>query len=300
MVTFTRILYPTDLSPASVPAFRLAVALARWYEAPLTVLHVAPSFDPLPAPTEWIGGTAPPPGVPTPEEVREAMARLLPLDEAAGVAVTIEAKAGEPAAAIVNAAVTGKADLIVMGTHGRSGVMRLLLGSVAEKVVHRAPCPVLTVPGAAQGDARTAFQRILCPVDFSAASDQAAGFALDLARQANGTVTLLNVIEWLAEDDPVGEPTTDLARLRTQMADAARTRLSGLVAGEPRTWCTIEERVGFGRAHREILRVAGEDGADLIVMGAQGRGSVGLALFGSATQQVLRAAACPVLVVRPA
>jgi nucleotide-binding universal stress UspA family protein len=72
------------------------------------------------------------------------------------------------------------------------------------------------------------------------------------------------------------------------------------VDAEPRTWCEIENVVAFGRAHRVILRAAETTSADLIVMGAQGRGGVGLALFGSTTQQVLRGASSPVLTVRGA
>lgn len=299
MVTFSRILYATDLSPESLPAFHHAAAIARWYEAPLTVLHVVPGFDPLPAPAEWVGGTMPPPRIPTPDEVREVMAAQLPLEQMAGLPCETVARAGDPARVIVDEAVARHADLVVVGTHGRSGVARFLLGSVAERVVHLAPCPVLTVPSGA-AHAPASFRRILCPVDFSPASEQAVGFALDLARQAEGGVTLLTVVEWLAEDDPSGTAGPDLAGLRATLAQDAKARLEALVADEPRTGCTIDEMVGTGRAHREVLRVAAERKADLVVMGAQGRGGAGLALFGSTTQQVLRGATCPVLVVRPA
>jgi nucleotide-binding universal stress UspA family protein len=82
------------------------------------------------------------------------------------------------------------------------------------------------------------------------------------------------------------------------MVDEARQRLRSLVAEESRVWCEIDDVIVSGRAHREILRAAEARQADLIVMGSQGRGGVGLALFGSTTQQVVRSAACPVLTVR--
>jgi nucleotide-binding universal stress UspA family protein len=144
------------------------------------------------------------------------------------------------------------------------------------------------------------FKRILCPIDFSPSSLQALGFALDLARQSNGTVTLLNVVEWLAEEDPMVSAHFNVPEVRHHMREDAEQRLRGLVAAEPRTWCEIENVVAFGRAHREILRMAETKPPDLIVVGAQGRGGVGLVLFGSTTQQVLRGASSPVLTVRGA
>ena len=299
MVKFTHVLCPTDLSEASLPAFRYAAAVARWYGAALTVLHVVPSFEPMAGPLEWVGDAEPALGALPPEAVRAEMARLLPLGEAAGTTVTLVSRAGQSAAAIVDQAVDSSADLIVMGTHGRTGFNRLLIGSVAERVVRQAPCPVLTIPPAALASAKEqpSFSRILCPVDFSPASEQAVGFALDLARQAGGDVTMLNVVEWLAEEQPIGESDFDIGAIREQMAAKARARLQALLSDESRTWCEIEELVTFGRAHREVIRLAAERGADLIVIGSQGRGGVGLALFGSTTQQVIRSATCPVLVV---
>jgi nucleotide-binding universal stress UspA family protein len=142
------------------------------------------------------------------------------------------------------------------------------------------------------------FKRILCPIDFSPSSLQALGFALDLARQSNGTLTLLNVVEWLAEEDSTVSAHFNVPEVRGHMREDAEQRLHALVAAESRNWCEIENVVAFGRAHREILRAAETQPPDLIVMGTQGRGGVGLALFGSTTQQVLRGAACPVLTVR--
>jgi nucleotide-binding universal stress UspA family protein len=90
----------------------------------------------------------------------------------------------------------------------------------------------------------------------------------------------------------------DTEAFRQSLAEDATQRLRSLVADEPRTWAEIETVVVYGRAYREILRMAETKGSDLIVMGAQGSGGVDLALFGSSTQQVVRRAACPVLTVR--
>ena len=137
-----------------------------------------------------------------------------------------------------------------------------------------------------------------CPIDFSPSALQALGFALDLARQAGGLVTLLHVVEWLPEDEPSASAHFNVPEFRGYMVGDAKQRLRSLVAGESRAWCEIDDVVVSGRAHREILRAAEARSADLIVMGSQGRGGVGLALFGSTTQQVVRSAPCPVLTVR--
>jgi nucleotide-binding universal stress UspA family protein len=173
---------------------------------------------------------------------------------------------------------------------------------VTEKVLREAPCPVLTVPpnaGAAASEELT-LKRILCPIDFSPSALQALGFALGLAGQADGVVTLVRVIEWLAEEEPKTSTHFNVPEYRRYMVADAEERLNQLVAQEVPAGRQVDNVIVFGRAHREILRAAEAKSADLIVMGAQGRGGVGLALFGSATQQVVRGATCPVLTVRGA
>ena len=121
---------------------------------------------------------------------------------------------------------------------------------------------------------------------------------MDLARQSDGRVTLLHVVEWLAEEEPRAPMHFSVPDYRRKMVDDAQERLRDLVAEESRTWVEIDDAVVVGRAYREILHAAETTPADLIVMGAQGRGGINLALFGSATQQVVRGAMCPVLTVR--
>jgi nucleotide-binding universal stress UspA family protein len=293
VIEFKHILCPVDFSDSCSRSLDHAVALARWYDAKLAVLHVVPAFGPMLVQGEL--------GYPiqlvnplTREETVLEMRRRL---DVIGIPPDAEltARAGNASTTIIDEAVATMADLIVMGTHGRRGFRRLLIGSVTETVLHEAPCPVLTVPPHAPADSTrvVVFRDILCPIDFSPSSLQGLEVALDLARQSNGTVRLLNVVEWLAEQDPMLLP-----EIRRQLREDAEQRLDALVAAEPRTWCEIQSVVAFGRAHREILRAAETKPPDLIVMGAQGRGGVGLALFGSTTQQVVRGASCPVLTVR--
>jgi nucleotide-binding universal stress UspA family protein len=298
VVEFKQIICPVDFSDSSIRAFAHAAAIAHWYDAQLTVLHVVPTFEPL----QVRGDLGDPVRVVTPmprDQVLEEMRRTLNLAAVSSRATPV-AEAGDPQSTIIDQVLSRKADLIVMGTHGRRGFKRMLLGSVTEAVLREAPCPVLTVPphpAAGVSDAVT-FKRILCPIDFSPSALLALGFALDLARQADGRVTLLHAIEWLPEEQPPASAHFNIPEYRNFMVQNAQERLRRLVAEESRTWVEIDDAVVFGRAHREVLRAAEAKSVDLIVMGAQGRGGIGLALFGSTTQQVVRGAMCPVLTVR--
>jgi nucleotide-binding universal stress UspA family protein len=299
VVEFRQVLCPIDLSEASSRALPYAAALARWYEARLTVLHVVPSFDPIPVGSVCVDGAVQIVYPASREEVLDALREAVDQADLGSLTPTLTAESGDPVTTIVDQSLAVSADAIVMGTHGRGGFERFVLGSVTEKVLSKAPCPVLTVPpGTPSPPAAVLFKRILCPIDFSPSALQALGFALDLARQADGTVTLLHVVEWLVEEEPRAYAQFNVPAFRQELAEDAHRRLQALVAEEPRTWSAIEEVVTAGRPHREVLRLATDAPPDLIVMGAQGRGGMGLALFGSTTQQVVRGAPCPVLTVR--
>jgi universal stress protein A len=143
------------------------------------------------------------------------------------------------------------------------------------------------------------FKTIVCPLDFSPSSVRALEYGLSLAKEADARLLVLHVSEWAIEDALAGEAAHfSVSEYQRRAKDDAMERLNTLIPLEARAWCTPELIVTSGRAYREILRVAGEAGAELIVMGVQGRGAVDLALFGSTTNQVLRAAPCPVLTIR--
>ena len=121
---------------------------------------------------------------------------------AAGVAVDLRVVSGHPLAAILDHAASLPADLIVIGTHGVSGFQHLVLGSVTEKVLRRATCPVLTVPPPAQATSTLPFKRLLCAVDFSEPSLEAVRFAGSLAREAGARLVLMHVLEWPWHEPP--------------------------------------------------------------------------------------------------
>lgn len=141
MLTIKTILHPTDFSPASENAFRLAVSLARDYGAKLVLLHVTE-----PPVIAYGEGVVPPNPVEYTQALRQQLDELQPHDPQ--LVVEREMVEGNDVTEILRASEEHNADLIVMGTHGRTGLTRLLLGSVAEQVLRRAPCMVLTVKAA--------------------------------------------------------------------------------------------------------------------------------------------------------
>lgn len=299
MVAFQRILCPIDFSETSTRALACAAAIARWYGGRLAVLHVVPVFDDnMESSFPWKGDHPRTPYAPVRADVLAHMRRSIA--EADATSVGHESIAEEGRIHVVIAERSRDADLLVLGTHGRGGFNRLLLGSVTEKVIRTAHCPVLTVPPSAFPGAmtQTAFKRIVCPVDFSSSSLRALDYALDLARHADGCVTILHALEFLDAEEPCEHVDAAVRQGRQHIIDDARERLHAMAAQQDATWCRIEEQVSIGRAYRAILGYATTYRADLIVMGAQGRGGLDLMLYGSNTHHVVRGAACPVLTLR--
>jgi nucleotide-binding universal stress UspA family protein len=299
MFAIRKILCPTDHSEFSSRALAYAIPIARWYEATITALHVY-TISPLP-PTKIPPASHTHLSPEARETMLDVMGRFTKPARSAGVVVDEVVVEGDPVEEIVQQA--RRADLLVMGTHGRRGFERLVLGSVTEKVLRKSPCPVLTVPrhapGSPPGDA-FAFKRILCPVDFSDSSRKALEFALSLAMEADAKLGLLHVIEQLSD---MGQPEVarfDLRAYAEYLERGARDRLAALIPEDAREWCRPEVVVVPGKAHRGILKVAEERRSDLIVMGVAGRGGIDRMVFGSTAAQVVREAACPVLTVRSA
>jgi len=296
------ILCPTDFSVFSSRALRHAVALARQFEARLEVVHVIANSRP------YTGG-APYFGVPvvataTLREHAEAeMRRFVAPAALARVPVKTEVREGEPWREVLAVAEELPADLVVMGTHGSSGLERLFLGSVAEKLLWRLPCPVLTVchEEGRTWEAPGLVRRILCATDLRESSSDTVAFALSLAAKNGAEMMLLHVVEGFPE---TGEhlylAVPEIGPLRQELERIARERLHQAVPPDAaRFGVKIEERVTTGRAYEEILRIASEKRADLVVVGPPAHGAIGRLLLGSTSHHVVREATCPVLTVRP-
>ena len=296
MIAIRRILCPVDLSEGSRRALEHAAAVARAWGAQLTVLHV----QHIPLPFELVPGsdgtTA---RAPDPELLRPALHEFV--KSAAGdVAAALKViSAFDTRVAILTEAARDDADLLVVGTHGRGSVERFLLGSISDRVVRRAECPVLVVPPGAEPPRDGRFRRILCGIDFSPPSLRAFRYAIQLAAREGAEVIVLHAIEIPAElRDRQMTAAFDIEAVRAAAEATARQRLESLWPGDAAAAVRIATHVGEGRAHRQILEAARAQRADLIVLGTHGRGALDRWLFGSNTQAVLRDTPCPVLTVR--
>ena len=295
MIRIQQILCPVDFSEFSHHAVDHAAAIARWYDARLAVLHVFRNASAL---------DLPPVVMEEQDRVRimADMRRLtghLPVDLKIDFCVQ---EASEIDREILRQA--SRADLLVIGSHGRSGFQHLLLGSVTEKVVRQASCPTLVVPRRAPdvgADTPAQFRSILCAMDFSDGALRALEYAITLAEEADARLTVLHVIELPPElrDHPVSGD-FDVDRVRAAAEAERLRRLRDLIPPEARIYCRTETAVREGAAYREILKEAAERSMDLIVMGVQGRGAIDLLVFGSNTARVVRRATCPVLIVHQA
>ncbi len=279
----SRILCAVDFSRPAQAAFEHAVALGRDRGAELTVVHAVPASERF----NW--------------RARERIAKTAALRaaaDAAGVRVRVTEQHGDPVGVILLHANAGRFDLIVLGTHARSGVERRRAGSIAEQVTQRARCPVLIVPMSDERRKDSAvFRNIVCPVDFTHGSYVALEHAFRLVT-SGGRLTLVHVLRAL---DPMtmsryayhfGAP--EYARRLQQ--DAWR-RLQDAVPVEARTRADVRARVVSGAPATEIARIASEIDADLIVMGVTPRGAIGRTLIGSTAARVIRTAGRPVLAV---
>jgi len=298
MRTITRVLCPMDFSEASDHALDHAIVLAGWFDASLVALH---AYNPILLPVTGLATVEPGAALPDDaelarlgDEMRGRLRRAL----VEGIDTDVVVQIGPPTALIVEIAEKERADLIVMGTHGASGFERFVLGSVTEKVLRKAVCPVLTVPPRAEATSTLPFKRLLCPVDFSEPSLAALRFALSLAQESEARLTILHVVEWPVDDEPLVTPPFDVPEYRRAREADVRDRLERLVPEEARDWCQPSLRIGHGKPYRAILGVAAEDAADLVVMGVHGRNPLDLVLFGSTTNHIVRQATCPVLTLR--
>jgi nucleotide-binding universal stress UspA family protein len=295
MIRIAHVLCPVDFSEISQHALDHAAAIARWHEARLTLLYVFANLPTMDLP----------PLVLEDADRERLMSDLRRMAAAVPREVPVEFRIQE--AGYVHEEILAQlgathADLLVIGTHGRSGFQRLFLGSVTEKVIRKATCPTLVVPPRAPdvpAGSPIQFRRILCPVDFSERSLDSLAHAINMAEEADAQLTLLHVVEFSpALSEAALIPALDLSRVREAAAADARRKLHALIPESARTYCTVETAVVEGRAYRDILRHATESQTDLIVMGVHGRGALDLLVFGSTTHYVIRASACPVLIVR--
>jgi len=289
-VTLNNILYLTDFSEPSEAALPFATAVAREYGAKVYAFHVL-----IPAAYVYTTPETAAAGIEAQEEAaQEDMQRV----EAQLVGIPHESvvERGTGIWPSLERAIKEYAiDLIVLGTHGRTGAQKLLLGSVAEEVFRRSHVPVLTIgPWAHSGIHKGAkFHRVLYATDFSNESASAAPYAISMAQENQATLILLNVMR---------EPETPLTEREAQDAISNATyQLHEIVPASAELWCRPEAVVRYGNAADKIIETAKERGADLIVLGVRDAGGhIGAAthLERTTAHKVVAHAVCPVLTVR--
>jgi nucleotide-binding universal stress UspA family protein len=221
------------------------------------------------------------------EQLREAYVPERAID------VEYRAREGHPVEEILRLAQDPGWDLVVLGTHGRTGFRSLLSGRVAEKILRGAHCPVLALRSHRRPPRVKPVSTILHPTDFSKLSEPARKVSRELARDLGARLVLLHVATPEVGYPEVGPFEVDQQEDRDRL-DEMRAQLDGYDLKEP-----IEVEAVRGEVVPEVLRAAEARGCDLIVMGTHGRTGLSRLLMGGVAEAVLRRAPCPVLVVRP-
>lgn len=279
------IVFATDFSLASKMAGSFAASIAKQYHSTVHIVHLVDLSNMFQIPDGFVNIEF------LEKNAEENLGKFKAELALQKIAATINIKGTfNPAQEILQIAGEKSADLIVCGTRGHQGVARLVLGSTAEKMIHHAESPVLTVgPEVAAPSPTGIFERIVYATDFSPEAAKAAILALSFAQDRGSHLYLCHVLPRGDRDHPI-----DGLELTQQYTAALRS----LVPDAAREWCEPECIVEHGYAADGILLLAHRVNADLIVMGARRLSHWFEELKAGIAYQVARAAVCPVLTVR--
>jgi nucleotide-binding universal stress UspA family protein len=288
-VDIKTILYATDFSVCSEAALPYLCDIARLYDSTVIAVHVTPAAS----------QTSPRSNPEVLEKRKEMLELSSRLGEVSHRWFLLEGAVWQQLEQVVK---EEGVDLVVLGTHGRTGLGRLVLGSVAEEIFRQATCPVLTVgphvarralsrqrPLGQRTTVESSIHTILYPTDFSEESLAAAPFALSMAQEHQAKLVLLHVLEENGEDRREDPPRFN------QLV----TELKEIVPQEANLWCEPEYIVEFGVPAKRILEISEELGADLITMGVRGmkQHSIRGSSAAFTAHEVVSHAECPVLTV---
>ena len=284
-ICFDNILYATDFSTAAASAVPFIKKIARHFNSNILGFNVkAPIINPMTEPATW------PPLVEAAKAVEEEHRQKL-REMFDGFSLDVEIVEGDIQSNLERAIRAHDTDLVVIGTHGRTGVAKLLLGSIAEEIFRTVLCPVLTV-GPHSDPAKSNIKKILFATDFSSEAPAAAACAVSLAQEFQAELTMQHVVP---ESKP-GE-----LQFWSEIQQSAKQSLQNLVPEEAQAWCTPEYYVERGEPGDRILDLAKLRDVDLIVLGAkQEAGIPGAAthLEIATAHKIVSKANCPVLTVR--
>lgn len=291
MLEIKVILCPVDFSEFSKRAYLYALSLAEHYRSKVVAQHVIeisryPYADYVASTGDYAEFSRT-----LREGGKERLQEFVKANSYHATQPELVASEGTAPDCILAYAEKHKADLIVIGTHGRRGYDRMVLGSVTNRVMRRASCPVLAIckpqqESVAENEGKHQLHRILYCTDFSQNSEQALRYAISATEEYDAELTLLHVVE-----DKRNPAKAEAA------ITAATEQLDNLVQNEIGKALKIKTVVRVGRPYQQIIEHAAETHTDTIVMGVRGRGAVDLAVFGSTTYRVLQLGPCPVLAV---
>jgi nucleotide-binding universal stress UspA family protein len=283
---FENILVPTDGSDCAQSAIGHAEDLATRYEARVHALCVADSrtLDNAPKHEQLKSERA---------EIAERACTEL---SESGISAERAVRTDVPHQAILKYASEQDVDLIVMGTHGRTGVERYLLGSVTEKVVRLSDVPVLTVKAEGDSEVTYPYSDILVPTDGSEGAESAIGPAVDIARTYDARVHALSVIDTMtmgvdARSGVILDALEESAQSAVDTVEEQATRASV---------SAVEPAIQHGSPYRGIRSYVEEHDIDLVVMGTRGRSGIERYLLGSVAEKTVRTSPVPVMTVRQA
>ena len=284
-ITVKNILFATDFSPAANAAAPIAIEIAQRYGAKVYGVHVN-RFDDYTgaAPDAWAAMAEA-----AEKETKEDAGRLNEQLQCIEHEVVIgEGNIWEVVSGLIK---EKEIDLVVLGTRGRTGLGRAILGSVAEQILRQSPCPVLTVGPHVNlwSDEYAKMREILYATDLTADCPTAAPYAISLAQENQAHLVLLHVIEDAKAGDLVDSP---------EVVDLKERKLQQLVTEQAGLWCDPTYIVEQGPAAEKILDVAKRRHTDLIVMGARPAKGLATHLNIGTVHNVVSQATCPVLTVR--
>lgn len=302
-VAFRRVLFATDFSDASERALSYSAALAGRYGSELFIVHAME-----PEPREAV------PMDPLPRELDRArqgaekeMKRFVKNSRLKEFSYHPIVTRGDVWSILSDLLEREHIDLLILGTHGRRGLAKLALGSVAEQVLHAASCPVLTVGPNVPITGAAEFHAILFATDFEAASAKALPYAIMLAEDCHAQLILLHMLEPMPVADiapaaygPPAFAAQELAKWQSGKRRESQARLRELIPADVTLAAPPMFEVGMDLLAEGILETAKQHKADLIVMGANRTDSPRLASHfpWALTSEVIRKARCPVLTVR--
>jgi len=288
-VKLQNILFATDFSPSAQTVLSHALDLARHYGAAVHTVHVLPHMPFVEGPS------------PDPEQTKLlAKQKLTALMGSAPLSDVVHKEwieEGEVAKVLSRMARDYDIDLIILGSGGRKGLGKLLLGSVAEEVFRTAECPVLTIgPHATRWEIDGHLQHILFATDFGPESLHALPYALSLAEENRARLTLLHVAPEPGVPLPEPEPGAMPIVERDEVLASAENRLRALIPKETQLWHEPEYRVEFGPPAEMMVKIAAHT-VDMIVLGVKRPAALTKHLGEGVAYKVACDALCPVLSV---